>query len=132
MQILKKRPSIPRKRLIRHGLTPFSLTVLPLNTSLFIFRKASSYNLFNTLLIAFSRLVPIFIHVTEFTIWNKFHSFEHQKQHSSQGFPEWCYLGVGDRIVSYNPAQVVKTVPVLRLVFLINPNKSQFKMFYVN
>ena len=34
-----------------------------------IFRKASSYNLFNTLLIAFSRLVPTFIYVTEFTIW---------------------------------------------------------------
>ena len=32
--------------------------------------KGFSYNLFNTLLIAFSRLVPIFIHVTEFTIWN--------------------------------------------------------------
>ena len=27
--------------------------------------------MYNTLLIAFSRLVPIFIHVTEFTIWNR-------------------------------------------------------------
>ena len=41
-----------------------------LTISLIVFTdKASSYNLFNTFLIAFSRLVPTFIHVTEFTIW---------------------------------------------------------------
>ena len=69
--LLKHVTQSKSKTIITRSMLTISLIVFTDNLQGHVYLpKASSYNLFNTLLIAFSRLVPTFIHVTEFTIWN--------------------------------------------------------------